>query len=85
MNGDVPPVGVLVTPTHPPGPDFDAAIRLLEGLGSVHDVAVPTTELERRSAATRRHYELLAQRVQSLREGEEATGRREYPDDRMYM
>jgi uncharacterized protein len=75
-----PPAGTLVTPTHPPGPDFDAAIRLLEAVGSLFDLGVDPAALHERSAATRREYEQLAERLRALQTDETT----EYGADRMY-
>nr|WP_225871833.1 PAC2 family protein [Halosegnis rubeus] len=76
-----PAVGALVTPAHPPGPDIDAAIRLVEAADTAYGVGVETTELENRSAAQRQYYEALAERMATLRD--EGTDR-PY-DDRMFM
>ncbi|WP_153952261.1 proteasome assembly chaperone family protein [Halosegnis longus] len=76
-----PAVGALVTPAHPPGPDIDAAVRLVEAAETAYGVGVETTELRNRSAAQRQYYEALAERMAALRnEGSD----RPY-DDRMFM
>lgn len=84
LDGAVPPVGVFVTPGHPPGPDLDAAVRLLDALEGVYDVTVDRAERDQSAAQLRRYYEELAGRVQDM-EAEAATGTREYPEDRMFM
>lgn len=83
LTNDIPPTGVLITPTHLPGPDLDAALRLLEEVERVHGVRVNESELQDRAAEMNRYYAALAQRVQSLRDGDVLPD--EYPDDRMFM
>jgi uncharacterized protein len=75
-----PPTGVLVTPAHPPGPDFEAAIRLLGAVDGLFGVASDVDALRQRSEATRLQYEQLAERMRTLTESETA----EYGADRMY-
>jgi len=82
LEGDVPAVGTLVTPSHPPGPDFDGALLVLAAVETLYDV--DASELERRSEELRRRYEELAERMQALSEGDAGLGR-DYPEDRMYM
>jgi uncharacterized protein len=77
---DGPPTGVLVTPAHLPGPDFDAAIRLLTALDGLYGVDGDVAALAARSAETRRQYEQLAERMRALGEAETT----EYGEDRMY-
>ena len=77
---DGPPTGVLVTPAHPPGPDFEAAIRLLETVDDLFGVASDVDALHERSAATRLQYEQLADRMRALAEAEQTA----YGEDRMY-
>lgn len=79
------PIGVFVTPTHPPGPDIDAAIRLLEAVQPIYDLAVDLGDLEAAAERTRQYYAELAGRMEALRSGEEALGSRDYPEDRMFM
>lgn len=85
LDGDLPPCGTLVTPVHQPGPDFDAALRLLDGVEAVLGITVDETELQRRAEELRRHHEELAKRIQTMRESEEGGSRRDFPNDRMYM
>jgi uncharacterized protein len=79
MDGEVPPTGVLVTPTHPPGPDLDAAIRFLDALRSLYEVPVDAGELRQRSNELKQYYAELADRMQAANEG---SG---YSEDRGYM
>jgi uncharacterized protein len=74
-------VGALVTPTHPPGPDLEAALRFLETLESLYDLSIDPTGLRERAAEQRRYFAELADRVQSLDRGETS----DYPADRMFM
>jgi uncharacterized protein len=76
------PVGALITPSHPPGPDLDAAVRILEALDDLYDLDVDPTELRARADERRRQYAELAQRVQTL---DDRTAGGEYPEDRMFM
>ncbi len=85
LEGEAPSVGVLVTPTHPPGPDLDAALRFLDALETIYGLEVDETELRERAAETKRYYEELAQRMQALREEETPYLGRDFPEDRMYM
>jgi len=85
LDGGAPPVGVLVTPTHPPGPDLDAALRFLDALESMYDLSVDETELRERSEEMKRYYEELGQRLQTLQEEETPYRARDFPEDRMYM
>lgn len=72
-------VGVYVTPTHPPGPDFEAALRLLKTAGSHFDTTIDTTQLEAKSEEINRYYEELAARIEAENKD------RDLPEDRMYM
>jgi uncharacterized protein len=74
---DGPAVATLVTPAHPPGPDFEGAILLLEAVAACYDLAVDTSELRSRSEEIRTHYQELADRMQAMDE--------DPPEDRMYM
>lgn len=82
LEGAGPPTGVYVTPTHPPGPDLDAALLFLDALQRTHGIEVDREELERLSEDTKRYYAELAERLQGL---DESDDRREYPEDRAYM
>lgn len=84
MAVETPAVGVLVTPAHPPGPDLDGALRLLEGYERVANVSVDDTELRARSEEMKAYYQQLADRMQTLQDGD-GMGSRDYPEDRMYM
>jgi uncharacterized protein len=76
------PVGALVTPAHPPGPDLDAAVRLLRVIDDVLDVGVDPTALETRAEERRRDFAELAERMTRL---DDAAPEGEYPQDRMFM
>jgi uncharacterized protein len=78
-------VGALVTPAHPPGPDMEAAIRLLEVVDGLYALDLDLGELEEAAEQTRKHFEELGERMRALQESDEATGSRDYPIDRMYM
>lgn len=83
LEADGVPVGAFITPSHPPGPDLEAALLLLDALQRVSGVSVERDELEQLAARMRSYYGELADRMQSLEEGAVAT--REYPEDRMFM
>lgn len=80
-----PATGVFVTPSHPPGPDLDAALRLLGGLEALYPVDVDERELRRRSEEVHQYYEALATRLTALQHNENSLEGREFPADRMYM
>lgn len=79
LGGTAPPTGVFVTPTHPPGPDLEAAIRFLEALATVYDVPVDAGELKARAEELNRYYAEMAQRAQDIENDSD------YPEDRAYM
>lgn len=85
MEGEDPPTGVLVTPSHPPGPDFGGAITLLEGAESVFGVAVDEAELRRQSEEIRQYYQQLSERLRAIQDSERPIGGRDFPEDRMSM
>jgi uncharacterized protein len=82
LDDRAPPTGVLITPTHLPGPDFDAALRLLDALEPVYGIHVDEEELQERAEEMRQYYEELAQRMQAFQERPEEG---EYSGDRMFM
>ncbi|ELY88315.1 proteasome assembly chaperone family protein [Natrialba taiwanensis] len=85
FEGDVPPIGVLVTPNHPPGPDLDAALRYLTVLAEWYDLEIDTEPLRERSEALTRYYAELAERMAAMESpGHPARGT-DASDDRMYM
>lgn len=84
LDAGTPPVGVLVTPAHPPGPDLEGALRVLGAIGDLYGIAVDEAELRERAEELRRHYQELADRMQSLSDGDASLSNREYPEDRMF-
>ncbi|QSG05227.1 proteasome assembly chaperone family protein [Halapricum desulfuricans] len=85
LDDRAPPAGVYVTPSHPPGPDLDAALLLLDAMQDLYDFSVDEAELKQRSEELKQYYTELSERLQSISESEQPFGSREYPDDRMYM
>lgn len=85
LDESAPPIGVLVTPAHFPGPDFDGALRLINGVEAVYDVEIDEDELKERSEEMKKYYQEFAERMQMLREEEQPFYSRDYPEDRMYM
>lgn len=85
FDGDLPPVGVLVTPSHPPGPDLDAALRYLAFLTAHYGFELDTEPLRERSEALTRYYAELAERMAAIESQETPLEGRTLPDDRMYM
>lgn len=71
-------VGVYTTPVHPQTPDVEAAVRLLDAVGSVYDLEVDTAPLEEFAAEVQQYYADLAERVEAASESQQ-------PEDRMYM
>lgn len=80
-----PPVGVFVTPVHPPGPDLDASLLLLNALQRVYGFSIDEAELRRISEEMKRYYAELADSMQTIGETDAPIGTRDYPEDRMYM
>lgn len=76
------PVGVLVTPSHPPGPDLEAALLLLDAFQRVSGVSVDRDELEGLAEQMRAYYGELADRLDTL---DAADGSQTFPEDRMFM
>lgn len=85
LDGEGPPTGVLVTPTHMPGPDLDAAVRLLDALAPVCGIGVDERELRDRAEEMKRYFADLADRMQSMQEAEEPTEGHDYPANRMFV
>ncbi|SFS87759.1 proteasome assembly chaperone family protein [Halostagnicola kamekurae] len=80
-----PSVGVFVTPVHLPGPDLEAALRLLEGVETCYPIEVDERELRRQSDEMKRYYEELTSRLTALKERQQSVDSRDFPEDRMYM
>jgi uncharacterized protein len=80
-----PATGVFITPTHPPGPDVDAALRLLDAIEQLYGFDVDETELRQLGEQMQQYYEQLADRMAAVAEREESVGSHDYPEDRMYM
>jgi len=78
LGAGAPAVGTLVTPAHPPGPDFDGALLLLDAAASAYDLTVDTAELRERSEEVRRYYQEMADRMETVPDGDRM-------EDRMYM
>ncbi|MFC4439692.1 MULTISPECIES: proteasome assembly chaperone family protein [Natrialbaceae] len=85
LSGELPPVGTLVTPIHPPGPDFDAALRFLAFLREQYGLAIEDEQLRERSEAMSRYYDELADRIETLGSDGLAPSDRNLPVDRMFM
>jgi uncharacterized protein len=81
MAEDTPAVGALVTPGHPPGPDFDAALRFLDAVSIHCDIDVDASELEQRSEEIQRYYAELADRMEAAQDDRSG----DWVEDRMYM
>lgn len=85
LDGEGPATGVLVTPTHMPGPDLDAAVRLLDALEPVCGIEVDETDLRERAEEMERYFADLAERMQAMQDAEEPTEGQDYPANRMFM
>lgn len=82
LGATAPPVGVFVTPTHPPGPDLEAAGRFLDTVAQLYGVDVDRSELQSLSESRTKHLEALAERMSALADD---PGRRDEGQDRMFM
>lgn len=78
-------VGVFITPTHPPGPDVDAALLLIEALEATYGIDVDEAELRALSEELKRYYTELADRMETLGQADQPLASRDFPEDRMYM
>lgn len=85
LDQDAPPTGVLITPTHPPGPDIDASLKFLDALKLVYDVVIDETELQQASEELKQYYQELDERLQSLSQSEQSLTSRDFHEDRMFM
>lgn len=74
-------VGVLVTPVHPPAPDVDAAVLLVEAFDELYDVDVDTGPLEAFGEEVSGYYTELQDHLERLSEQREGV----MPEDRMFM
>lgn len=59
---------VLTTPVHPQAPDVEAALRLLEAVGSVYDLGVDSGSLEAFAATVAEQSGELAGRLEAQQE-----------------
>jgi uncharacterized protein len=84
LDEEAPETGVFITPTHPPGPDIEAALNLIDALEGLYGFTVDETELRELGEQLRQYYEQLAQRMAEI-EGDETLPSHDYPEDRMYM
>ncbi|NKE36923.1 proteasome assembly chaperone family protein [Natronococcus sp. JC468] len=83
LAGELPPTGTVVTPIHPPGPDFEAAIRYLAFLREEYGLEVEDERLRERSESMNRYYGELADRMEAIEAG--GAEERHLPIDRMFM
>lgn len=85
LAGEGPPVGVFITPAHPPGPDVDGALLFIDVIEDVYDVSIDRAELEEFSREIKEYYETLEERMATLNEANDSRDDREFYADRMYM
>lgn len=85
LDGDAPPTGAFVTPSHPPGPDLDAALLLLDAIEDVCQLEIDEAELQESSEQMKQYYSEFADRLESLSQGEQSMASRDFPEDQMYM
>jgi uncharacterized protein len=76
-----PAVGTFVTPSHPPGPDLEAALCLLDAIQRVYGLDVAEDALAAEIERMRQYYAELAERLRTVEEGTP----REFSEDRMFM
>lgn len=85
LREQAPPVGVLVTPAHVPGPDVDGALCFLDALEEMYGLSIDRTELEDLSDTIQKQLAALADHMAALDESEDSQKDREFYADRMYM
>lgn len=85
LDDEAPETGIFVTPTHPPGPDIDASLKLLDAIETICGLDVDETELRALGEQFKQHYQQLADRMATLANEEEGIRSHDYPEDRMYM
>lgn len=85
LTPDATPVGVFVTPTHPPGPDVDAALRLIDAVEGRYGFDVDEAELLELAERLEQYYAEMADRMEALGQAEQPLATRDFPEDRMYM
>ncbi|USZ71410.1 proteasome assembly chaperone family protein [Natronosalvus halobius] len=85
LTGKAPPTGALITPTHPPGPDFDSALLFLEALQRIYEFTIDEEELRHRADEVKQYYQELANQMERFGSGERPSGGYEFPEDRMFM
>jgi len=85
LDDDGPAVGVYITPTHPPGPDIDASLLLLDTFQEIYGITVDEEELRARSEELKQYYQELTGHLESISEREQSLAPRDYPEDRMFM
>lgn len=85
LDDTAPSTGVFITPTHPPGPDVDAALKLLDAIETIYGFDVDETELRQLGEQLKQYYEQLADRMATIAEDGETVRSHDFPEDRMYM
>ncbi|WP_323192579.1 PAC2 family protein [Halostella sp. PRR32] len=85
LKGEAPPTGVFITPSHPPGPDLDAALLLLQAVEEIYDFDIDEKDLEAQAEELKQFFSELASRMDAQAQGERSLSAREYPEDSMYM
>lgn len=85
LDQEAPDTGVFITPTHPPGPDIDASIKLLNAVEQLYGFDVDETELRERGEQLKEYYEQLSERMEAMAERDESLPSHDFPEDRMYM
>lgn len=81
ISEQTPSVGALVTPGHPPGPDFEGALLLLDAACTHYDIDVDRSELKERSEEVQQYYAELADRMEAV----QSERSQDWTEDRMYM
>ncbi|SEW27993.1 proteasome assembly chaperone family protein [Natrinema salifodinae] len=84
LEGEAPPLGAYITPTHPPGPDLGAALRYLGLLETVYGLEIDDEQLREHAAELQRYFAELADRMEAL-ESQEGIANQSFPEDRMFM
>ena len=84
LDESAPETGVFITPTHPPGQDIDASLKLLDALEQLYGFDVDETELREYGEQLQQYYQQLSERMEEMAERDEQ-GSHDFPEDRMYM
>lgn len=72
-------------PSHPPGPDFEAALRFIDAFERIFEFDIDEETLRERSEEMKRYYAELADRIESMQSQDQSLAGYVHPEDRMFM